>query len=82
MLSFFPRDVLDRILDLTESVSEGFPPYCTHKRVNVLLIRTPAEKGSKKKEEEEEEKEEDCQKKKEKKVELGPVYSFILINKS
>ena len=27
MLSFFPRDVLDDILDLIESVSEGFPTY-------------------------------------------------------
>ena len=27
MLSFFPRDVLDEILDLIESVSEGFPTY-------------------------------------------------------
>ena len=25
MLSFFPRDVLDEILNLIESVSEGFP---------------------------------------------------------
>ena len=25
MLSFFPRDVLDEILDLIEPVSEGFP---------------------------------------------------------
>ena len=25
--SFSPRDVLDEILDLTESVSEGFPTY-------------------------------------------------------
>ena len=25
MLSLFPRDVLDEILDLIESVSEGFP---------------------------------------------------------
>ena len=24
---FFPRDVLDAILDLIESVSEGFPTY-------------------------------------------------------
>ena len=37
MLSFFPRDVLDEIWDLIESVSEGFPtysciqPYCTQK---------------------------------------------------
>ena len=27
MLSFFPRDVLDEILDLIGSVSEGFPTY-------------------------------------------------------
>ena len=27
MLSFFERDVLDEILDLIESVSEGFPTY-------------------------------------------------------
>ena len=27
MLSFSPRDVLDKILDLIESVSEGFPTY-------------------------------------------------------
>ena len=27
MLSFLPRDVLDEILDLIESVSEGFPTY-------------------------------------------------------
>ena len=27
MLSFFPRDVLDEILDLIESVLEGFPTY-------------------------------------------------------
>ena len=33
MLSFFARDVLDVILDLIESVSEGFPTYyspCGH----------------------------------------------------
>ena len=24
---FFPRNVLDEILDLNEPVSEGFPPY-------------------------------------------------------
>ena len=28
VLSFFARDVLDEILDLIESVSEGFPIYC------------------------------------------------------
>ena len=27
MLSFFPRGVLDEILNLTESVSEDFPSY-------------------------------------------------------
>ena len=27
MLSFFPRDVLDEILNLIESVFEGFPSY-------------------------------------------------------
>ena len=27
MLSFFPRAVLDEILNLIESVSEGFPTY-------------------------------------------------------
>ena len=27
MLSFFPRDVLDEMLNLIESVSEGFPSY-------------------------------------------------------
>ena len=27
MLSFFPRGVLDGILNLIESVSEGFPSY-------------------------------------------------------
>ena len=27
MLSFFPRDVLDELWDLIESVSEGFPTY-------------------------------------------------------
>ena len=32
MLSFFPRGVLDGILNLIESVSEGFPSYsCTLK---------------------------------------------------
>ena len=25
VLAFFPRDILDEILDLIESVSEGFP---------------------------------------------------------
>ena len=33
MLSFFPRDVLDEILNLIESVSEGFPSYSTLKQI-------------------------------------------------
>ena len=34
---FSPRDVLDEILDLIESVSEGFPAYSTlsYKQINV-----------------------------------------------
>ena len=30
---FFPRDVLDEIWDLIESVSEGFPTYSFNKSV-------------------------------------------------
>ena len=30
VLSFFPRGVLDDILNLIESVSEGFPSYYSH----------------------------------------------------
>ena len=30
VLSFFPRDVLDEILNLIGSVSEGFPSYSCH----------------------------------------------------
>ena len=30
VLSFFPRDVLDEILNLIESVSEDFPSYSSH----------------------------------------------------
>ena len=30
VLSFFPRDVLDEILNLIESVSEDFPSYSLH----------------------------------------------------
>ena len=37
VLSFFPRDVLDEILNLIESVSEDFPSYSfihsCHKRI-------------------------------------------------
>ena len=36
MLSFFPRDVLDEILNLIESVSEGFLTYSL-KEIQSLL---------------------------------------------
>ena len=35
MLSFFPRDVLDEILDLIESVSEGFPTYTGYLKLKI-----------------------------------------------
>ena len=35
VLSFFPRDVLDEILNLIGSVSEGFPSYFCSKNVIV-----------------------------------------------
>ena len=37
MLSFFPRGVLDGILNLIESVSEGFPSYSSYGSLNVVL---------------------------------------------
>ena len=39
MLSFFPRDVLDEILNLNESVSEGFPTYSYYSRQVMLTTR-------------------------------------------
>ena len=36
VLSFFPRDVLDEILNLIESVSEDFPSYSTIWRAKVF----------------------------------------------
>ena len=36
VLSFFPRDVLDEILNLIESVSEDFPSYLCGKNQNFL----------------------------------------------
>ena len=39
VLSFFPRDVLDEILNLIGSVSEGFPSYSwTGKKVFTVLV--------------------------------------------
>ena len=35
MLSFFPRDVLGEILDLNETVFEGFPTYSYKQITNV-----------------------------------------------
>ena len=37
VLSFFPRDVLDEILNLIESVSEDFPSYSFN--TNLLFAR-------------------------------------------
>ena len=36
MLSFFPRGVLDEILNLIESVSEDFPSYSDNKRLPLI----------------------------------------------
>ena len=41
VLSFFPRDVLDEILDLIESVSEDFPSYSCN-RFQPLLFQLHA----------------------------------------
>ena len=38
MLSFFPRDVLDEILNLIESVSEGFPTYSFTNKTSLALF--------------------------------------------
>ena len=35
MLSFFPRGILDEILNLIESVSEGFPSYSPSRELSV-----------------------------------------------
>ena len=40
MLSFFPRDVLDKILNLIESVSEGFPFYSFLPKVGFHGLKT------------------------------------------
>ena len=38
MLSFFPLNVLDEILDLIDSVSEGFPTYFCLYRESTISI--------------------------------------------
>ena len=50
MLSFFPRGVLDEILNLIESVSEEFPSYSFVKRKALAffyfyLVRLTSENG-------------------------------------
>ena len=40
VLSFFPRDVLDEILNLIESVSEDFPSYSSLCTINCLCFNT------------------------------------------
>ena len=43
VLSFFPRDVLDKILNLIESVSEGFPTYsCYFSLLELNLVLSVA----------------------------------------
>ena len=42
MLSFFPRGVLDEILNLIESVSEGFPSYSYEGKASFFLISKSA----------------------------------------
>ena len=41
VLSFFPRDVLDEILNLIGSVSEGFPSYsCLNKYMKIYVYKS------------------------------------------
>ena len=40
MLSFFPGSVLDEILNLIESVSEGFPSYSVKTSVFISLTHS------------------------------------------
>ena len=49
VLSFFPRDVLDEILNLIESVSEDFPSYSLMKSDNHYYVKTTSFKPDKKK---------------------------------
>ena len=38
VLSFFPRDILDVIWDLIESVSEGFPTYSNYETITFVVF--------------------------------------------
>ena len=40
MLSFFPRGVLDEILNLIESASEGFPSYSCRVKLSKNIVYT------------------------------------------
>ena len=42
MLSFFPRGVLDEILNLIESISEGFASYSYLKQLMLCALQTNA----------------------------------------
>ena len=44
VLSFFPRDVLDEILNLIESVSEDFPSYSFIRIYNLLTLLNQRER--------------------------------------
>ena len=43
VLSFFPRDVLDEILNLIESVSENFPSYSFIHVTDLLITANSAD---------------------------------------
>ena len=45
VLSFFPRDVLDEILNLIESVSEDFPSYFCPKLVIITTLMANSSNG-------------------------------------
>ena len=45
VLSFFPRDVLDEILNLIESVSEDFPSYSCKLLQHILPVRIEISAG-------------------------------------
>ena len=44
VLSFFPRDVLDEILNLIESVSEDFPSYFSEFHIGTIGSFIPQKK--------------------------------------
>ena len=46
VLSFFPRDVLDEILNLIGSVSEGFPSYSSTLKIKCGVSKGMQEKVS------------------------------------